>query len=278
MATKKFSYPLFLKPSLKKVTAAVNALIDHLNTYAAMVLPVAGSVPYLDSDGVWQVAPGNTIDSVLTFLEGGIGWYPLPPQPMNAFRAPWNLGDNEWTLPYQGSVANVNIAAVVDEIYFTPWVESGVFPMWFDTIGIPNTATGGNVKWAIYVADKLTGLPSTGPLIEGSVATSGTWTEDTFTAAKLTLGQLYWLAFKSDTTKQLSFCANHASVHSPFGWKAAHATYSTAVASGLTNNGFWTYTNAYANAMPTSFNWSGANATWNAHSNALWPAMALKTQ
>lgn len=152
----KFSYPLFLNPSLKKLTSAYNALVDHINTNVIQVAgTVKGDIPAYTGDGFEVIAVGDDDQILIADSSTNTGYSWAWPRPqafttnqinsiignMGAYSQPSAF----FTKPLVGATGTVTAYYIPILIQTTTTLSDLVF-------GNIN-AVGTDVKMALYDAD-----------------------------------------------------------------------------------------------------------------------------
>lgn len=282
----KFSFPLFLNPSLKKVTQALNALIDHINTNVPQTL----ASPTGTTDG----AIITTVDSEWSTLEvpnatetflmwdataNEVAWtYPRFPIPASLLQSPKHVSNE-----YSGLLGKTlgSATCIANKIYFTPWIApSTSIARYIKAIGTGNVTTdAGTLGYhALYKADRLTGMPDGAPLWEssssGTSQTSAYYTYAVSPNIKTEPGALYWIASKYDASViTMRFWGDTALGN--MRWPDSGATWSSVAGAPTSYIGYWLYNHTAATAWPSSFDWM-TNGNFNADASKDYVAQGVQ--
>lgn len=248
MVARKFSFPLFLRPSLKKLTQAFNELVSYINTYMIAKASFATQKgTLLTSDGT---EPQNLFigsdDGMILKVDSshnyGLDWFtPDPPLVTGDIYDSGAFLTNP--LAMQGvtfdSATNLPADTLEFQLVFVPHTEGSNDIAGFG-LGLVTTTTN-NIKMGLFKADQaLSTRP--GPLIEEVTYTTtmtGPGTISVPFAADRTLSGWYWVGIVCDVAITPY---RFASTNSPaFYWTNFHQS----TARTMVNTAYATYTNGF---------------------------------
>jgi len=202
----KFSYPLFLKPSLKKLTSAFNAFVDHTNSFGSQhnwheTSPKGGQLITSLNDGTQVLLPGGDDEEFLTFdstISPRLKWTTRPEiatQGAGYFRSGWTITPG---FTAGGTYASLTIPSgtvYAMPVYIPRMVE-------FDSYGFGNiSAVGTNVKMALFGRSS-TGTGSPWIKLDEAEYTTALGAASTitvpFTTPQVLFSRWYWVAIMAD--------------------------------------------------------------------------------